>query len=155
MQNYDSPTEQRFTTWHNPLKVVQKCRIYKSPGNWEAFVVPPGEQRQLPSEFDSAIQVYNDDGVITSGQCPLLVRVDGPPMRSAKGNIIEAEAPRLHEALDPMGAEKKSAIERLAEAQLARLASEHVEQMATVKAAAAAEQSAAADKARANVPSKK
>lgn len=155
MQNSDRSTDYRMTTWHNPLKVVQKCRIYRGPGNHELFVVPPGEERQLPSELDSAIQVYNEDGIIISGQCPLLVRVDGPPMKDHKGHVIEdAQAPRLHEALDPMGAEKKSAIERLAEAQLARFAAEQVEANATTKAASAAEQAASADKARANAARK-
>ena len=160
MQNSD---RYRMTTWHNPLKVVQKCRIYRGPGNNEMFVVPPGEDRQLPSELDAAIQVYNEDGVIVSGQCPLLVRVDGPPMKDLHGKEVDAPAPRLHEALDPMGAEKKSAIERLAEAQLARFAAEQVEANATTKAASAAgnaaehdesakaaSDKAAAEKARAN-----
>jgi hypothetical protein len=135
MQNYDSGMQ--LTTWHNPLKVPQRAKIYQSPGNWVNFVVPPGEDRQLPSSLDPAIQRVNDDGVIVSGACPLLVRVDGPPLRNSRGEVIEIDAPKLHEALDPTSAERKSAVERLAEAQLARFAAEQVEAKAMQNAAAA------------------
>lgn len=138
-----------LTTWHNPLKVPQKCRIYHSPGNWQTFEVPPGEERQLDTRLDVAIQEINEDGVIVAGLCPMLVRVgsstsDGPtPRRTAQGKIVKGEA-KVHESLDPANAERKSAQERLAEVQLEELLAEKAKAAAEARAEAAKKNAEAA-----------
>jgi len=137
----DSTSE--LTTWHNPLKVPQRCRIYHSPGNWQSFEVPPGDERQLDTRLDVAIQEINEDGVIVAGMCPLLERVGGPPRKTPDGKLVKGEA-HIHESLDPANAERKTAQERLAEVQLEELLAEKSKAAAEARAEAARKNAEAA-----------
>lgn len=137
-QSFDS--NPGITTWHNPLKVVQKCRIYVSPGHWVSFEVPPGESRQLSVEYDPAIQRINEDGVVVSGACPLLIRESGPPMWDVKGKPTAVVTPKIHESLDPANAERKNARERLAEIQLEEILAEKQARIADLQAKSTSQQ---------------
>jgi hypothetical protein len=80
----------RNTAWENPTKNTVKARIFTGPdGGFKVFVVPPGEVRELPSEYDAAIQSVRG-GRVVSGMAPQLRRVgkSNPPLDPA----LDAEA---------------------------------------------------------------
>lgn len=96
------------TTWFNPTGKAIALKLYvgverstKVPGTtkkrspWVLYVVEPGKERKIPSEFDTAIQDVRG-GVVVGGKGVQLVN------RSA------AEPPTLHESVDPKAVEAKA-----------------------------------------------
>jgi hypothetical protein len=75
----------RFTAWHNPTKTTVRARIFTGPDTgYKVFEVPPGETRELPSDYDAAIQNVRG-GRVVSGLAPQLRRAVGktPPLDPA------------------------------------------------------------------------
>lgn len=71
----------------------------------EDIVIEPGKSVKLPSEFDTAIQVKDENGIVIRGKCPWL-RKEGDPKPVLEKSIdwitvdeekqLEAEIKRLH-----------------------------------------------------------
>jgi hypothetical protein len=82
--------ERRMTAWHNPTKRAQSV-VINDTGNAFAFVVQPGETKELDSRYDRAINTRDcgredchrtgwfctrgHDGNVVGGGAPLLRRV--------------------------------------------------------------------------------
>jgi hypothetical protein len=104
----DNVPETKFTRWHNPLNVPQRV-VLEGPRGKFAFVVPPGETRELDSVFDKAIHQLDcgeeachgkgwfctkgHEGLVVGGLAPLLQR--------------EGFNDKLHDSLNPAIAQKK------------------------------------------------
>lgn len=104
----DQVPETRYSQWHNPTKHPQRVVIRTDHGQ-VAFVVNPGEIKQLDSVYDRAIHQIDcgqdechrkgwfctkgHDGLIVGGGAPLLQRVGAQET--------------LHPTLDPAIVHKK------------------------------------------------
>ena len=65
--------EELFTTWVNPTEHHFNFRIFMGPGQHRRIKIAPGQEIDLPSEYDNVIAHKNDrSNVVTSGLCPLL-----------------------------------------------------------------------------------
>lgn len=101
-----------YTQWHNPTAQEQRL-VLEGPRGKFAFVVAPGETRELDGVYDRAVQLVDcgrdechrryaggwyctssHDGVIKGGLAPLLQRV--------------GKRDKLHPSCDPAIAEKKA-----------------------------------------------
>lgn len=115
----------RYTQWHNPLSVPLKADLIWFDGRKRSIIWHPGETKELPSSFDTAIHIVHS-GVITGGMCMQLVNVSLP----------ESERPKLNEAFDSrLIAHQEAAAQAAAAALHARTA----ENLALIAAARAAE----------------
>ncbi len=81
--------EMKMTRWHNPTKHLQTV-IIADGGQPFAFIVQPGETRELPSKYDRVIHMVDcgknechrkgwwcqagHSGAVMGGEAPLLVR---------------------------------------------------------------------------------
>lgn len=83
------------TRWMNPTEHHFKFRIFMGPGQHRRVSVKPGEEIELPSEYDDAIQHRaKGSNVVTGGLCPLLRKVDAAPPEIAPALLgIEKSLP--------------------------------------------------------------
>jgi hypothetical protein len=108
--------EQRFTLWRNPTEKEMKIDIHDRPGRRKRYVIPPGGEARIPSEFDQGIHVVRN-GIIVGGYAPLLERVAGNGTLSPVLDP-EAQARRAaEEEADRTVIAKRAADEVLARAQ--------------------------------------
>jgi hypothetical protein len=107
----DDAEEQRLTTWRNPTDREMRVDLHDRPGRRKRFVFPPGQEVQVPSEFDRGIHDVRD-GVTVGGLAPLLERVSG-------------QTP-LHPSLDPEEAARKAAMEAAERTVIAKKAADEV-----------------------------
>lgn len=65
-----------LTTWINPTPATVTVKVWRGPESsrdpWQFMTIPPGEERQFPTEYDNAIHVLDKNGVIVGGKAPQL-----------------------------------------------------------------------------------
>lgn len=81
-------TEPKFTKWYNPLDVPQRVFLIMD-GIRRKITWAPGETKELPSLYDSAINVVQN-GVVVGGEARQMVNVSLP----------EDKRPKLHQVWD-------------------------------------------------------
>jgi hypothetical protein len=137
------------TIWHNPTSRDVVVPIWvgtshligkkfkpgpdgkvRRPTGIRRYVIPAGGERAIPSEFDSAVQVVQDN-MIVAGLAPQLKR---------KG---VQDAPKLHYALDELEARRKAEHDRAVAATLAKAAANEALLVAQANAEAADAEAAA------------
>jgi hypothetical protein len=82
MAKNQTSDEFSFTTtkWKNELDVVQVIHLFIPTGNGisnlkKKITFQPGEEKELPSEYDNAIHTLDKSGMIMGGLAPLLTKV--------------------------------------------------------------------------------
>lgn len=156
METFNAPG---MTKWTNPLgKPKVKLHLYKYPpiihphkvdgmpgtvkdNGFLDVEIPPGESVWLASSLDNAIQRYDENGVVMSGECPWLIKNDGarpevhPSLDPVEQQRIQAEADaeRARIKANEAEAEKFKAQQQIAEAE--RLKKEAEDRAAADKAA--------------------
>lgn len=123
MQTIETPIEERATLWKNNNSFPQRVDL-RIDGRLVRFSWKPGEAREVPSRYDSSIQVVHGKTVI-GGLAPALTNMSLP----------EDERPALHQALDEAASLRKVAE---AEAVLAQARVKQAADAAIVAEAAAA-----------------
>ena len=131
----DDVPQSTFTRWYNPTDKPQRA-VLTGPAGKFAFVVEPGETRELDSIYDRAIQMVScgreecqkkggwwctkgHEGLVKGGLAPLLKRV--------------GKEDRLDPVLDPNLADAKMREEALAADSLVRKARDQALVIATAK----------------------
>jgi|GEM_PF-4257800 len=125
--------EMSMTRWHNPTKHVIRAAIFvgadaRNPSGRREVIWQPGDTKQVPSEYDQAIQETRN-GRVVGGLAPQLVREGEPPLP-------------LDPAIDSEAAERRSAGNAIAEAAALKAAAD-----ARLAEAAQAEQAVIAKQA--------
>lgn len=108
--NPKPPTQ---SIWYNPTDKPVKLAFFISPGvekqshsRTDLYVIEPGDEAIIPSEFDSAIHRVDTQGNIIAGRAPQLVKV----AELVNGKRVEVkERPQMIEALDPQAQARKEA----------------------------------------------
>jgi hypothetical protein len=136
---FAKPRTETNTIWYNPLDVPQRVRVFYGDGAKNErvpteYVFAPKTDTQVPSRFDSAIQVVHcaedscrlkapgycinqhHEGTVTGGLAPQLLR---------KGQVA-----KLLPALDPSYAELEEVKSQLAAQNIARVAAENAQVIA-------------------------
>lgn len=107
-----NPTAPSQTVWYNGTGNPVKVDIFKGPSmpggaaGVDRYIIDPGEEAIIPSQYDYAIQTVNDQGEVVAGLAPQLTKV----AQLVNGKRVEIEArPKLVEALDPNAQARKEA----------------------------------------------
>lgn len=124
--------EQRMTRYKNPLPYPQVVRVWTDT-RFETFTFAPGEEREIPSQYDFAVH-HVHDGQIIGGDAPQLINMARPDLKLA--GYLDTEAQKREAAkaalvaaqLDKQKAEQEAmlaaarAVEAEAEAKRAQVA---------------------------------
>lgn len=57
--------------WKNPTKAPIRLRLFIAPGQWQSYVIEPGDTKEIPAQFKGAIH-HVRDGVVVGGLAPAL-----------------------------------------------------------------------------------
>lgn len=136
----------RLTTWRNPTQKTIKADIFvgttpDNPGGRIHVEWGPGEEQDVPSEYDGALQKVRA-GKVVGGLAPQLVRTDKGPIP-------------VDPAIDAEAAEKRAARSALRDAQALEAAAKvQLAEAATKVAEAAQAKPEAAQKAAEHAPAR-
>jgi hypothetical protein len=133
--------EDTYTTWKNPLSVPQRVLLHQDgSAKPTRFVWQPGEEKQVRSIFDQAIQ-RTHEGAVIGGLAPQLVNVGkkaflDPAFDTEAAAHKDAEAAQAAAALTQRAADQALVIAAAKTAELEAAAKAKAEADAAAKAAA-------------------